>query len=176
MQIKKKHLRIEAVTQVLELALNAQLKTMGFNQSASDPCIYTSLEEMFILAVYVDDIVLAGKTDERIEEVKNILAKRFRVKDMGELHYFLGVTVAQDQTSGRVWIGQANYTENVLHNHEMENSRSITTPVDTSNKLLSATEESEVVDQRLYQSAVGSLLYLSCWTRPDITFAVSNVA
>ena len=154
-------------------ALNAQLKTMGFNQSASDPCIYTSLEEMFILAVYVDDIVLAGKTDERIEEVKNILAKRFRVKDIGEL---LGVTVAQDQTSGRVWIGQANYTENVLHNHEMENSRSITTPVDTSNKLLSAIEESEVMDQRLYQSAVGSLLYLSCGTRPDITIAVSNVA
>ena len=61
-------------------ALNVQLKTMGFNQSASDPCIYTSLEEMFILAVYVDDIVLAGKTDERIKEVKNILAKRFQVK------------------------------------------------------------------------------------------------
>ena len=76
------------------------------------------------------------KTDERIEEVKNFLAKRFQVKDMGELHYFLGVTVAQDQTSGRVWIGQANYTENVLHKHEMENSWSIATPVDTSNKLL----------------------------------------
>ena len=60
-------------------ALNAQLKTKGFNQSASDPCIYTSLEEMFIHAVYVDDIVLAEKTDERMEEVKNMI-------DMGELH------------------------------------------------------------------------------------------
>ena len=74
-------------------ALNTQLKTMGFNQSASDPCIYNSLEEMFILAVYVDDIVLTGKTDERIKEVKNSLAKRFEVKDVEELHYFLGVTV-----------------------------------------------------------------------------------
>ena len=116
--------------------------------------------------------MLARKTDERIKEVKNSLAKRFEVKDMGELHFFLGVTVEQDQTSERVWIGQANYTENVLHKHEMEKSWSIATPVDPSNKLLSATEESEVVDQRLYQSAVGSLLYLSCWTRPDIMFTV----
>ena len=88
-------------------ALNAQLKTMGFNQSASDPCIYTSLEEMFILAVYVDDIVLAGNTDERIEEVKNSL----QVKDMGELHYFLGVTVAQPNIRKSLdWSSQ-----NVLH-------------------------------------------------------------
>ena len=70
-------------------ALNAQQKTMGFNQSASDPCIYTSLEEMFILVVYVDDITLTGKIDERIKEVKNSLDKRFEVKDVGEVHYFL---------------------------------------------------------------------------------------
>lgn len=57
---------------------------------------------------YVDDI---RKTDERIEEVKKSLAKRFRVKSFC---YFWGeLPVAQDQTSGRVWIGQASYTENV---------------------------------------------------------------
>lgn len=42
--------------------------------------------------------------------------------------------------------------------------------------LLKATEEDECVDQRLYQSAVGSVLYLSTATTPDITYAVSNVA
>ena len=43
-------------------------------------------------------------------------------------------------------------------------------------KLLNASEESELVDQSLYQSAVGSLLYLATRTRPDISFAVNNVA
>ena len=58
----------------------------------------------------------------------------------------------------------------------MEDAKPVNTPVDVNNKLLAASEESELVDQRLYQSAVGSLLYLSCWTRPDVTFAVSSVA
>ena len=45
----------------------------------------------------------AGKSDKRTAEVKEDLAKQFQVKDMGELHYFLGVKIIQ---SGEVWIGQ----------------------------------------------------------------------
>ena len=82
-------------------ALDVQLKEMGFAQSTSDPYVYMSTEgEMFVIAVYVDDIVLAGKTDERIAEVKKPLSERFKVKDMGNLHYFLGVKVAQNYDTG----------------------------------------------------------------------------
>lgn len=45
---------------------------------------------MSIFAVYVDDIVLTGKSEQRISEVKDALASRFEVKDMGELHYLSG--------------------------------------------------------------------------------------
>ena len=77
-------------------AIDAQLKLMGFKQSTSDPCICTSTTEsdgLFILAVYVDDILLAGKSQHKIAQVKADLGKRFQLKDMGELHYFLGVSV-----------------------------------------------------------------------------------
>ena len=67
---------------------------MGFIQITSDPCLYISTEgEPFIIAVYVDDILLAGKSDKRMKEVKEALAKQFEVKDMGGLHYFLGVSI-----------------------------------------------------------------------------------
>ena len=58
----------------------------------------------------------------------------------------------------------------------MEKAKPVNTPVDTGTKLVKSTDESKRANQTLYQSAVGSLLYLSIGTRPDITYAVSSVA
>ena len=157
--------------------LDTPLKKMGFTQSTSDSCIYTSSKEgLLILAMYVDDIVIAGKSEEEIAEVKSALAKQFQVKDMGKLHYFLGVNVKQNSKTGETWIGQPVYTQIILQRFGMENAKHMSTPVDPSTKLLKATENCEMADPVLYQSAVGSLLYLSNWTRPDITYAVSSVS
>lgn len=158
-------------------ALDSQLKKMGFVQTDSDPCIYRASEgDMCIIGVYVDDIVLAGKSEDRLKEVKEELAKQFDIKDMGKLHYFLGMKVVQNDQTSEVWIGQPAYTKSVLQKFGMENAKPVNTPVDTCTKLVKATEDEDSIDQQLYQSAVGSLLYLSVATRPDITYAVSNVA
>ena len=74
--------------------LDRHLQKMGFVPTTSDPCLYTASEgEMFVIGVYVDDIVLAGKSDKRMAEVKKALAMQFEFKDMGELHYFLGMKI-----------------------------------------------------------------------------------
>ena len=123
-------------------ALDVRLKAMGFSQSPSDPCVYTSTEgEMFVIAAYVDDILLAGKTDKRIAEVKKALSECFKVRDMGKLHYFLGVKVALNYETGETWIGQSLYTESILQKFGMEDSKPVNTPVDTSTKLETATED-----------------------------------
>ena len=149
---------------------------MGFIQCESDHCIYRACEGgVFIIGVYVDDIILAAETEKRLNDVKLVLAKRFDIKDMGKLHYFLGMKVVQNNEGNMVCI-QPAYTHNLLQKFGMGNAKPVKTPVDTSTKLVKASEVEDSLDQRLYQSAVGSLLYLSVATRPDITYALSNTA
>ena len=67
---------------------------MGFAQATSDPFIYiTKSGELFINEIYVDDILLAGKSDKQI---KLALVERSDVKDLGELNYILGVKIVQN--------------------------------------------------------------------------------
>ena len=66
--------------------------------------------------------------------------------------------------------------ESVLQKFGMELANPVATPVDTSTKFMKSTDEDESFDQHQYQSAIGSLLYLSIGTRPDIAFALSNAA
>ena len=68
------------------------------------------------------------------------------------------------------------YVESILKKFGMNNSKPVSTPIDPSTKLTKATDDEQSIDQQLYQSAIGSLLHLSGGTRPDITFAVSNLA
>ena len=155
--------------------LHDHLVDVGFKQSVHDPCIYTRYDA--ILAVHVDDIIVATDGVQKMKQVKRDIAGPFAVKDLGELKHFLGVTMNQGQDG--TWIGQLTYTKNVLEKYNMQDSKAVATPVDASQKLTDADDgtcDSETVDQEMHQSAVGNLLYLSTWTRPDITYAVSNVS
>lgn len=162
-RLRKSLYGLKQSTRCWNQVLDTQLKRMGFQQSQSDLCIYTSQKDRFTIAVYVDDIVLAAQSEKEIDQVKRKLAKRFQLK---ELHYFLGVKVKQDSEPGKIWIGQPAYIDSILKRFGMDNCKSANTPFASGVKLLKASNESERVDSKLYQSAVGCLLYLSGWTRP----------
>ena len=94
--------------------MDEHLKSIGFTQTVSDRCLYVKEEngDIFIVTIHVDDIILAGKTDEEIAKVKESMAEWFQAKDMGELKYILGLQVIQE--NGKIWIGQPTYTESIL--------------------------------------------------------------
>ncbi len=124
----------------------------------------------------MDDIIIAGKSLKKIAEIKSSLNRRFEVKDLGDLHYYLGVNVQQSPDSEKILDWSTSYIQNILEKFGFEKCKLTSTPVSVGSKLEKATDESQVVDASRDQSAVGSLLYLSGWTRPDIACAVNNVA
>lgn len=158
-------------------ALDEKLSAMGFEQASGDPCLYRSKGgEMAYVAVYVDDLVIAAASDEAVQVVKDQLSASFDMKDMGRLHHFLGMKIVQDPKNNSVWIGQDRYTKDVLAKYGMENCKPALTPMDPGVKPLPGKDTDERFDPAVYQSAVGSLLFLSVATRPDIAFAVSCAA
>lgn len=157
--------------------LHSFLVDLGFVQIASDPCVYLSSEgevSRCVLAVYVDDMIIAAKTLCQVNYVKRSLKRRFAVQDMGELHHFLGIQVVKN--NGNIWIGQPLFIERTISKYRMEDANPSATPMDVNSKLVKSSEEDELCDKMLYQSAVGSLMYLSVATRPDITYPVNTVA
>lgn len=124
---------------------------MGFVQTIGDPCIYTAAtSEMFFIAVYVDDILLAGCSNKRTVEVKKMLAKHFEIKDMGELTHFLGVKIVKKPQTAEICMSQTTYDKNVLDKFGIGNSKPVNTPVDINTKLVKHSDDSEVVDPKQF--------------------------
>ena len=67
--------------------------------------------------------------------MKRSLAEKFDIKDLGKLHHFLRMKIVQNEATGKVWVGQQAYTENLLKKFGMEDAKQVATPVDTSMKL-----------------------------------------
>ena len=155
--------------------LDEFLKQNDFCQSHADQCIYVQgkSDDLTIIAVYVDDMVIASKTEAKLNQVKLMLTERFKMKDMGELSYILGVNVKQG--SECMILSQQTYVEQMLEKYGMSNCNPASTPAATDLKLMKD-DGSRPVDQTKYQSMIGSLLYLSVATRPDIAFAVGALS
>ena len=177
-RLKKSIYGLKQSSRCWNTALDAHLKDMGFTQLKSDPCIYVSGEgeDTFYIGVYVDDLALAGKNEAHMKCVKEELSSKFDIKDLGELKYFLGMSVVQDQEKKETWLGQPAHTARLLTKMGMSDCKPVKTPTDPSHHLVKATEAEETLDQRLYQSLVGSLMYLATCTRPDIAYAVATLA
>ena len=156
--------------------LNEQLLNMGFRCSENDPCIYegTIDDESVLLAVYVDDMILAASSEKIIKRAHELFLDRFDIKHIGPLRYFLGVRVVHNSNS--ISLVQDKYADNILNRFNMRDCVPISTPMETGAVLLKRCADEKKFDSFIYQSAIGSLLYLSNFTRPDLCFSVHKLA
>jgi hypothetical protein len=79
--------------------LDAELKRLGFRKCKIEHGLYTREvdQHRLVIGVYVDDLIIMGKTREKVEAFKKEMKRIFRVSDLGPLSYYLGIEVKQDQ-------------------------------------------------------------------------------
>lgn len=109
-----------------------------------------------------------GNDPSAINTIKKFLHDQFRIKDLGNLKYFLGVEVARSNQG--IYISQWKYTLDILDDTWMLGSRPVEFPMEQNLKLTPSTGEL-LKDPSLYRRLVGRLIYLMI-TRPNITYCV----
>ncbi|CAI7846412.1 unnamed protein product [Closterium sp. NIES-54] len=157
------------------------LEALGFKVSGCDESLFMTEgeEEKVFLLVYVHDILLFSPSLECIKEVQGKLKETFQCKALGPVGYYLGLHVERDEVKGWLRLHQHKYFVAMGEKYGLEEGRSVKTPLPSGFQLHFDEEEGEVLEyelQRRFQSMVGSLMYASVNTRPDIAFSVSQLA
>jgi Reverse transcriptase (RNA-dependent DNA polymerase) len=157
--------------------LRGFLLSIGFTRTYADHSVFVSKSRVVILVVYVDDILLFGPQLTEIAYVKKQLANSFKMSDMGPAKSYLGMDIARDRDAGTIRLSQTKFVEKILERFEFEPGKKVTsTPMDSKIELYPSTESPDSERTLLYQSILGSLMYVMLCTRPDLAFCVSKLS
>nr|XP_017189228.2 uncharacterized protein LOC108173861 [Malus domestica] len=149
------------------------LPSLDFKTTHAYPSLFVKQfgSSVVLLLFYVDDIIITGNALSLINDVIVALTKEFDIKDLGPLHFFLGIQVIS-QNDGLV-ISQEKYVKDLITKTEMLDSKPCSTLCLPYNRLV-LDDGKPYNNPALYRSVVGALQYLT-FTRSDIAFAVHQV-
>ena len=154
--------------------LVSALTSHGFTQSKNDYSMFIKKKDhhITIAAIYVDDILLTGTDSFTIDELKAFLHHSFSIKDLGLLHYFLGIEVGYLPEG--ILLTQHKFTREILSDYGFDISKPTTTPLPLNLKL-QADSGTLLPDPEVYRSIVGKLNFLTN-TRPDLAYTVQSLS
>ena len=123
--------RLKQALYIWNKLLDSTLKKLGFDQCDKDACVYMckSGEIFTILAVHVDNMLVVSNSKPKLVEVKLGLAQYFKVKDLGEVKFLLGIEVLCDRQAGRLELSQHTYIEQLLKCFNLQDVKPATTPL-----------------------------------------------
>ncbi|GKE97335.1 ribonuclease H-like domain-containing protein, partial [Tanacetum coccineum] len=152
------------------------LKENDFVQSANDHSLFTKYKnnKFIALIVYVDDIVVIGNCVDEINKFKVFLKSKFKIKDLGQLKYFLGIEVIK--TDKDLCLSQRKYCLELLNEYGLLGCKLVSTPMVPNSVLLyEPTFDDPLLDNITGYQKLGKLIYLT-HTIPDIAYSVHCLA
>jgi Reverse transcriptase (RNA-dependent DNA polymerase) len=159
--------------------ISGDLIRMGCSELKSVSCVYIKWfgTGVFVLVlVYEDGFLMISPSGVQLEEVYQAIASLYEIRRMKEVNLYLGVELRWSKRLGgsmMLHMLQPAYIKSMLVRYGMQDSRPASAPMLQSFFAhLEAEEDTTVVELKLYQQVIGSLLYLALKTRPDILTAV----
>ena len=162
---------------------NTTLKSLNFEPTDADPCVYTMKNEsgdiVATLCLHVDDAIL-GAEQPLLDAVVQDLMSKYEMTNQGVPDWLLGIGVDYDQHKGVLRLSQSTYITAMLEQFNMVNCNPVKSPA-SANRLTSSSKPMSQADQDAmrnvpYRNLVGALMYAMVATRPDIAFATIQVA
>ncbi|GJR49497.1 zinc finger, CCHC-type containing protein [Tanacetum coccineum] len=147
----------------------------GYLLNQADKYVYRKFDKTgkgVIICLYVDDMLIFGTDQVQVNLTKEFLSSRFSMKDMGEADVILGIRIKHE--SNGIAISQSYYIEKVLKKFKYFDCTPVSTPIDTSEKLMP--NNGQVVSTLEYSRVIGCLMYVMTCTRPDIAFVVGKLS
>jgi len=156
------------------LRLKQELESMGFEASDADPGLFTSQHKtgLITMLVYVDDLLIAAHSSAAVSFVKDKIMKAFDTRDLGEASSFLGMSIQRDRASGSIKLAQSNMVNELAEKYGLADAKPKGVPLSPATQLSKLGGEPLDTAENPYSALVGSMLYLSVCTRPDIAQAV----
>ncbi|KAG1679431.1 hypothetical protein FOA52_007723 [Chlamydomonas sp. UWO 241] len=155
----------------------SSLTNLGFVPSVADPCLFIrpakSRFDYVYLLLCVDDMLVIGRTGS-VREVVGQVTKVYECRDLGCAKQFLGMAITRDRGSRTILLTQAELTKQLLLKFNLSECRTRDVPLSVGEILRK--DSDNLLGTSQFAELVGSLLYLSNCTRPDITYAVNKLS
>lgn len=151
------------------------LTNLGYKTSNFEPCVFIKNynDSLTIIALYVDDFFIFSNDHIESENLKKELSNNFQLKDLGQAKQILGMNICIDKVKNVITLDQTEYIDTLLLKFNMVDCKTVETPME---KNLNLNRNKETSFSVPYQQLIGSLMYLSVMTRPDISYSVSYLS
>ena len=156
--------------------LTSYLQSLKLEGTDDDPCLFYNQNRTVMMTVFVDDALIIGQNKHKVEDLLIKLARKFEITSEGPkqgMLYYLGMDIKLMRNG--IFLSQFKYTKKIIKQFGFADAYEVSTPMEPgmiTNKLVNDKE----LKNKPYREAIGSLLYLSTMSRPDISFGVNYLS
>jgi hypothetical protein len=152
------------------------LEEIGLDPIFADTCIFVSKDQRLIVGLYVDDMVILANDIKVVQSFKARLAKRWEIKDLGEVKRILGLEITRDRAKRTIKIAQTAYADEIIAEYGLTDAREAKLPSVSLRALEPASENDKLADVDQYCRVIGKLMFLMRGSRPDICFMITRLS